>query len=41
MVDGDVNGAGRHNLCLRGEQWVGSKTQRYLNAVDNEVSSLE
>lgn len=39
--DGDVNGAGRHALCLRGEQRVGSSAQIYLKSVDNEVSSVE
>lgn len=41
MVDGDVNGAGRHGLCISREQWVGGRAQRYLNAVYNEVSSAE
>lgn len=41
MADVDVSGAGRHGLCLRREQRVGSTAQRYLNAVDNEVSSVE
>lgn len=41
MVDGDVNEAGRHGLCVSRELRVGSRVQRYLNAVDNEASSAE
>lgn len=40
-AEGDVNGAGRHALCLRGEQRVGCSAQIYLKSLDNEVSSAE
>ncbi len=41
MVDGDVNGAGKHGLGLSREVWVGSGAQGYLNAINNKASTAE